>query len=138
MNLNEKTNIDGIELCMALCRLIHLERMKNVAVNATAAIADGVSSLLDGSKVKRLEMENEGLRQDITNLQRQAQAERREQMSVEHRHSSEINKIDWNCQQKIAEYDNRLKRIDNYFPDIKELLPMAESGAHGRNDKAAC
>ena len=39
--------------------------MKNAAVNATTAIADGVSSLLGGSKVKRLEAENENLRQDI-------------------------------------------------------------------------
>ena len=37
--------------------------MKNAAVNATTAIADGVSSLLGGSK--RLEAENENLRQDI-------------------------------------------------------------------------
>ena len=33
--------------------------MKGAAVNATTAIADGVSSLLGGSKVKRLEAENE-------------------------------------------------------------------------------
>ena len=39
--------------------------MKNAAVNATTAIADGMSSLLGGSKVKRLEAENENLRQDI-------------------------------------------------------------------------
>jgi len=31
--------------------------MKNAAVNATTAIADGVSSLLGGSKVKKLEAE---------------------------------------------------------------------------------
>ena len=100
--------------------------MKNATVNATTTIADGVSSLLGGSKVKRLEAENEDLKQDITNLQRQVEAEQREQKNMEHRHSSEINKIDRSYLQKIAEYDNRLKRIDNYFPDIKELLPIAE------------
>lgn len=36
-----------------------MQKMKGVAVNATTAIADGVSSLLGGSKVKRLEAENE-------------------------------------------------------------------------------
>ena len=44
---------------------INTQKMKNAAVNATTAIADGVSSLLGGSKVKRLEAENENLRQDI-------------------------------------------------------------------------
>ena len=74
--------------------------MKNAAVNATTAIADGVSSLLGGSKVKRLEAENENLRQDIVALQKQVQAEQREQTKMENRHNSEINKIDWNYQQK--------------------------------------
>lgn len=105
---------------------INTQKMKNAAVNATTAIADGVSSLLGGSKVKRLEAENEDLKQDIVNLQRQVQAEQREQKNMEHRHSSEINKIDRGYQQKITEYDNRLKRIDCYFPNIKELLPIAE------------
>ncbi len=105
---------------------INTQKMKNAAVNATTAIADGVSSLLGGSKVKRLEAENEDLKQDIANLQRQVQAGQREQKNMEHRHSSEINKIDRGYQQKITEYDNRLKRIDCYFPNVKELLPIAE------------
>ena len=49
--------------------------MKNAAVNATTAIADGVSSLLGGSKVKRLEAENENLRQDIANRPDRTQKE---------------------------------------------------------------
>ena len=103
-----------------------LKKMKGAAVNATTAIADGVSSLLGGSKVKRLEAENESLKQNIANLQRQVQAEQREQTKMEHRHNSEINKIDRNYQQKIREYDNRLEQIDTYFPIVMELLPIAE------------
>ena len=57
---------------------INVQKMKGAAVNATTAIADGVSSLLGGSKVKRLEAENESLKQNIANLQRQVQAEQRE------------------------------------------------------------
>ena len=105
---------------------INVQKMKGAAVNATTAIADGVSSLLGGSKVKRLEAENEGLKQDIANLQRQVQAEQREQTKMENRHNSEINKIDRNYQQKIREYDNRLEQIDTYFPIVTELLPIAE------------
>ena len=105
---------------------INTQKMKSAAVNATTAIADGVSSLLGGSKVKRLEAENEGLKQDIANLQRQVQAEQREQTKMENRHNSEINKIDRNYQQKIREYDNRLEQIDTYFPIVTELLPIAE------------
>ena len=70
------------------------------------------------------------MKQDIDNLHKQVQAGQREQKNMEHRHSSEINKIDRSYQQKITKYDNRLKRIDTYFPDIKELLPIAEQSKY--------
>ena len=105
---------------------INVQKMKGAALNATTAIADGVSSLLGGSKVKRLEAENENLKRDTANLQRQVQAEQREQKNMEHRHNSEIIRIDQSYQQKIKEYDNRLKQIDTYFPIVTELLPIAE------------
>ena len=105
---------------------INTQKMKSAAVNATTAIADGVSSLFGGSKVKRLEEENENLKRNIVNLQKQVQAEQREQTKMENRHSSEINRVDWSYRQKIAEYDNRLELIDTYFPIVKELMPIAE------------
>ena len=105
---------------------INVQKMKGAAVNATTAIADGVSSLFGGSKVKRLEEENENLKRNIVNLQKQVQAEQREQTKMENRHSSEINRVDRSYRQKIAEYDNRLKLIDTYFPIVKELIPIAE------------
>ena len=107
-------------------REINVQKMKGAAVNATTVIADGVSSLLGGSKVRRLEAENEGLKQDVVNLQKQVQAEQREQKNMENRHNSEIIRIDRSYQQKIAGYDNRLKQIDTYFPIVTELLPIAE------------
>lgn len=105
---------------------INVQKMKGVAVNATTAIADGVSSLFGGSKVKKLEAENENLKRNIVNLQKQVQAEQREQTKMENRHSSEINRVDRSYRQKIAEYDNRLELIDTYFPIVKELIPIAE------------
>ena len=105
---------------------INVQKMKGAAVNATTAIADGVSSLFGGSKVKRLEEEKENLKRNIVNLQKQVQAEQREQTKMENRHSSEINRVDWSYRQKIAEYDNRLELIDTYFPIVKELMPIAE------------
>ena len=105
---------------------INVQKMKGAAVNATTAIADGGSSLFGGSKVKRLEEENENLKRNIVNLQKQVQAEQREQTKMENRHSSEINRVDRSYRQKIAEYDNRLELIDTYFPIVKELMPIAE------------
>lgn len=105
---------------------INVQKMKGAAVNATTAIADGVSSLFGGSKVKRLEEENENLKRNIVNLQKQVQAEQREQTKMENRHSSEINRVDRSYRQKIAEYDNRLELIDTYFPIVKELMPIVE------------
>lgn len=105
---------------------INVQKMKGAAVNATTAIVDGVSSLFGGSKVKKLEAENENLKRNIVNLQKQVQAEQREQTKMENRHSSEINRVDRSYRQKIAEYDNRLELIDTYFPIVKELIPIAE------------
>ena len=105
---------------------INVQKMKGAAVNATTAIADGVSSLFGGNKVKRLEAENENLKRNIVNLQKQVQAEQREQTKMENRHSSEINRVERSYRQKIAEYDNRLELIDTYFPIVKELIPIAE------------
>ena len=105
---------------------INVQKMKGAAVNATTAIADGVSSLFGGNKVKRLEAENENLKRNIVNLQKQVQAEQREQTKMENRYSSEINRVDRSYRQKIAEYDNRLELIDTYFPIVKELMPIAE------------
>ena len=119
---------------------INTQKMKNAAVNATTAIADGVSSLLGGSKVRRLETENESLRQGIVKLQKQVQAEQREQKNMENRHNSEIVRIDRNYQQKIAGYDNRLKQIDTYFPyrngTAAHRRAMPGSGIHRGTDKA--
>ena len=72
------------------------------------------------------EAENENLKRNIVNLQKQVQAEQREQTKMENRHSSEINRVDRSYRQKIAEYDNRLELIDTYFPIVKELMPIAE------------
>ena len=105
---------------------INVQKMKGAAVNATTAIADGVSSLFGGSTVKKLEAETENLKRNSVNLQKQVQAEQREQTKMENRHSSEINRVDWSYRQKIAEYDNRLELIDTYFPIVKELMPIAE------------
>ena len=105
---------------------INVQKMKGAAVNATTAIADGVGLLFGGSKVKKLEAENENLKRNIVNLQKQVQAEQREQTKMENRHSSEINRVDRSYRQKIAEYDNRLELIDTYFPIVKELMPIAE------------
>ena len=119
---------------------INTQKMKNAAVNATTAIADGVSSLLGGSKVKRLEAENESLRQDIVKLQKRVQSEQREQKNMEHRHNSEIIRIDRSYQQKIAGYDNRLKPDRYLFPyrngTAAHSRTMPGSGVHRGTDKA--
>ena len=63
---------------------------------------------------------------DITDLQEQVKAEQAEQKNMEHRHYSEINKIYRAHQQETIQYEERLKRIDTYFPHVKELIPIAD------------
>lgn len=107
-------------------REINTQKMQNVAVKATTAITDGVSPLLGGSKVKRLEVGNEKLRQDIEKPQKRVQAEQRKQKNMEDRHNSERIRIGRSYQQKIAGYDNRLKQIGTGIIIVTELLAVAE------------
>lgn len=90
------------------------------------SIADGISSLLGGSKVKRLEAQERKFEARHCRSAKQVQAEQREQAMMENRHNNKILRIDQSYLQKIAEYDNRLKQIDTYFPIVTELLPIAE------------
>ena len=104
---------------------INVQKMKGAAVNATTAIADGVSSLLGGSKVKRLEAENESLRQDIVKLQsgyKPNKGNKGNGAPPQQRYKQDRSELP----AKIREYDNRLKQIDTYFPIVTELLPIAE------------
>lgn len=105
---------------------INTQKLKGAAVNATTAIADGVSSLLGGSKVKRLEAENGELKQNVKGLQQQVKQEQAEQKKIENRYASEVNRLGLKYQQEITQYDEKLKRIDTYFPNVKELLPLAD------------
>ena len=104
---------------------INTQKLKGAAVNATTAIADGVSSLLGGSKVKRLEAENGQLKQNVEGLQQQVKMEQAEQKKIVNRHASEINRLGLKHQQEVTQYDEKLKQIDTYFPDVKGLLPIA-------------
>lgn len=121
---------------------INVQKMKGAAVNATTAIADGVSSLLGGSKVKRLEAENENLRQDIVALQKQVQAEQREQTKMENRHNSEINKIDRSYQQKNQGIRQQTGTDRHLFPYREGIVAhsrtMPGSGVYRGTDKAGC
>lgn len=105
---------------------INTQKMKGAAVNATTAIADSVSSLLGGSKVKRLEAENGQLRQGIANLKQQIIVGQAEKKKSEVRLHREMNTQERQHEKEIMQYNDKLEQIDTYFPNIKELLPIAD------------
>ena len=104
---------------------INTQKMKGAAVNATTAIADSVSSLLGGSKVKRLEAGNGQLKQNVEGLQQQVKMEQAEQRKMENRHISEINRLDLKHQNEVMQYKDKQEKTDTYFPNVKELMPLA-------------
>ena len=116
---------------------INVQKMKGAAVNATTAIADGVSSLFGGSKVKRLEEENENLKRNIVNLQKQVQAEQREQTKMENRHSSEIKLPAQN--RTIPQSAATDRHLLSYCKGTDaHSRTMPGSGLHRRTDKTNC
>lgn len=104
---------------------INTQKLKGAAVNATTAIADGVSSLLGGSKVKRLEAENGQLKQNIIKLEQQVNTVETEKRKSESRLYNELNRRERKHEVEITQYNNLLKQIDVYFPNVKELMPLA-------------
>lgn len=104
---------------------INTQKMKGAAVNATTAIADSVSSLLGGNKVKRLEVEKEQQKQDIADLKQQVSVVQAEKKKSEIRLCSEMNALDRKYQNEVMQYKDRQEKIDTYFPNVKELMPLA-------------
>ncbi|MDR1884407.1 MAG: mobilization protein [Prevotella sp.] len=104
---------------------INTQKMKGAAVNATTAIADGVSSLLGGSKVKRLEAENGQLKQDIKELEQQVADVQAGKKKDEAKLYNHINELDKKHLQEISRYTGKLEQINTYFPHVEELLPVA-------------
>ena len=73
----------------------------------------------------RRQAENGELKQNVKGLQQQVKQEQAEQKKIENRYASEVNRLGLKYQQEITQYDEKLKRIDTYFPNVKELLPLA-------------
>lgn len=104
---------------------INTQKIKGAAVNATTAIADSVSSLLGGNKVKRLEVEKEQQKQNIADLKQQVSVVLAEKKKSEIRLYSEMNALDRKYQNEVTQYKDKQEKIDAYFPNVKELMPLA-------------
>jgi peptidoglycan hydrolase CwlO-like protein len=62
-------------------------------VNATTAIADGVSSLLGGSKVKRQQQEIENLRTEKDNMSQEIKDLKQNIQTLQKEHETTIDKL---------------------------------------------
>lgn len=111
-----KRGVDGSE-----ARHISTAQYYKELIEQQGSLQENIGNLL------QLEEEaQKKLKQDIADLQERVKAEQAEQKNMEHRHCSEINKIYRAHQQETIQYDERLKRINTYFPHVKELLPIAD------------
>ncbi|MCD8092860.1 MAG: plasmid recombination protein [Bacteroides sp.] len=104
---------------------INTQKLKGAAVNATTAIADGVSSLFGSGKVKKLEEENEQLKENVSELSRQITIVQKEKKKSEMRLYNDMDVLNKKHQEEITQSNNRLEQIDTYFPYIKVLMLLA-------------
>lgn len=57
-------------------------------------------------------------------MEQQVETKHAEQKKMEKRHYSEMNRLEREHETEIMRYNNHLKQIDVYFPNIKKLMPL--------------
>ena len=72
------------------------EKMKNGGVKGRRGIGEGVSCVLGGRKVRRVERENESLREGIVKVEKEVEGEEREEKKMEKGEKREIVRIEGN------------------------------------------
>lgn len=103
---------------------INTEKLKEAAVNVTTNIVEGIGSVIGSSKVKKLEKENLHLKQETSVLKQKVIDKKNEIQKWDARHYNEIENLKTAHSQEIDQYDNILKRILTFFPEVNVMTPI--------------
>ena len=72
-----------------------------------------------------METEKEQQKQDIADLKQQVSVVQAEKKKSEIRLYGEMNALDRRYQNEVMQYKDKQENIDTYFPNVKELIPLA-------------
>ena len=100
------------------------EELKNSATKTATAALNGISSLLGGNKVNRLEKENAQLHREVDELSERIERLHTDMQKLKDNHAREKNRTEEQHQQEVSNLKRILDKAYRWFPSFKRFLNM--------------
>ena len=100
------------------------EEMKNSAAKTATAALNGLSSLMGGNKVNRLEKENAQLHREVDELNGQIERLHTDMQKLKDNYARERNRAEEQHQQEVTNLKRILDKAYKWFPSFKHFLKM--------------
>ena len=110
---------------------IRTDKLKGAATDAATVIISGVGSLFGGGKMKKLELSNEELRQEIAKRDKGIDDLKAQMQHMQEQHGNQIRNLQGIHNQELEAKDKEISRLNaiiekafKWFPMLREMLRM--------------
>ena len=110
---------------------IRTDKLKGAATDAATVIVSGVGSLFGSGKMKKLELSNEELRQEIAKRDKEIDDLKAQMRHMQEQHGKQIRNLQGIHNQELEAKDKEISRLNTllekahkWFPMLKEMLRM--------------
>ena len=110
---------------------IRTDKLKGAATDAATVIVSGVGSLFGSGKMKKLELSNEELRQEIAKRDKGIDDLKAQLQHMQEQHSKQIRNLQGIHNQELEAKDKEISRLNailekafKWFPMLREMLRM--------------
>ena len=110
---------------------IRTEKLKSAATDAATVIASGVGSLFGSGKMKKLELSNKELRQEIAKRDKGIDDLKAQMQHMQEQHGRQIRNLQGIHKQELEAKDKEISRLNailekafKWFPMLREMLRM--------------
>ena len=100
------------------------EELKISATKTVTSVLNGVNSVLGGTKVSRLEKENDQLHREVEDLNDQIERLHTDMQKLKDTHARELNRNNEQHQQEVSNLKRILDKAYRWFPSFKRFLNM--------------
>ena len=108
---------------------IRTDKLKGAATDAATVIVSGVDSLFGSGKMKKLELSNEELRQEITKRDKGTDDLKAQMQRMQEQHGKQIRNLQGIHNQELEAKDKEISRLNailekafKWFPMLREML----------------
>ena len=110
---------------------IRTDKLKSAATDAATVIASGVGSLFGSGKMKKLELSNKELRQEIAKRDKGIDDLKAQMQHMQEQHGRQIRNLQGIHKQELEAKDKEISRLNailekafKWFPMLREMLRM--------------